>query len=202
MAKNLTFVLNNKEYPVSPTKLDRSKIYGWSEIKALDKENKQCKTLYMDKTGTLLVPKGGYTYGILDQDNNWVNKSDLTAVDLEGNPATIVPSSFSSPIILEKTANVEELLEHSITSVYELNSETDDLAKLIGENSIYTFVFNWKDDYEGDNAFLIESKSKLYLLVGKKLNFEYIGIEEQSYISNEDGEDEKEESDEIDFSMM
>jgi hypothetical protein len=200
MAKNLTFNLKGNEYSFTTTKLDRSKIYGWTEIRALDKENNLCKTLYMDRTGTLLIPKGGFTYGILDASNNWVNKSDLQAVDAEGNPAPLVPSSFASPIILEKTVTVEEVLDHAITSVYELGGEAPDLVKLVADGPIYTFIFNWKEDYEGDDAYLIESKNRLFVLVGKKLDFEYIGIEEQGFISDED--EEKEESDEIDFSMM
>jgi hypothetical protein len=200
MAKNLTFNLQGKEYPFSTAKLDRSKLYGWTEVLALDKEGKSCKTLYMDRTGTLLIPKGGFTYGILDAGNNWVDKSELQAVDMDGNPAPLVPSSFAAPVMLEKTATVEEVLDHAITSVYELNGESGELLKSVASGIIYTFIFNWKEDYEGDDAFLIESKNKLYVLVGKKLEFGYIGIEEQGFVS--DDEEEKEETDEIDFSMM
>jgi hypothetical protein len=200
MAKNLTFNLQGKEYSFTTVKLDRSKLYGWTEVIALDKNDKSCKTIYMDRTGTLLIPKGGLTYGILDAGLNWVEKSELQAIDMEGNPAPLVPSSFSAPVMLEKTATVEELLDHAITSVYELNGEIDELARIVATGNIYTFIFNWKEDYEGDDAFLIESKNRLYVLVGKKLNFEYIGIEKQGFVSDE--EEEKEESDEIDFSMM
>jgi hypothetical protein len=200
MAKNIVFNLNGKEYPFSPSKLDRSKIYGWTEILTLDSNNNPCRTFYMDKTGTLLIPKGGFTYGILDNENNWVNKSDLLPVDEDGKPAPLVPSSFSAPIVLEKSASVEDLLDHSITSVYELTGESSEFIKFISDGQIYTFIFNWREDYEGDNAFLIESKNRLYILVGKKLNFEYIGIEKTGFVSEE--EEEKEESDDIDFSMM
>ena len=87
MAKNLTFNLKGNEYSFSPVKLDRSKVYGWTEIVAYDKDDQPCKTLYMDRTGSLLIPKGGLSYGVLDADNNWVDKADIQAVDMDGNPA-------------------------------------------------------------------------------------------------------------------
>ena len=102
--------------------------------------------------------------------------------------------------MLAKGVFVEEVLDHAITTVYELNGESEEFVKMIAEGPVYSFVFNWREDYEGDTAFLIESKGKLFILVGKRLNFEYIGIDEQGYVSDE--EEEKEETGEIDFSMM
>jgi hypothetical protein len=198
MARELIFQLNSGQFPLSPTKIDRSKLYGWTEIKAMDSQNAECKTFYMDNSGTIMIPKGGVCYGIIDDNGKWVNKCDLQAVYNDGTPAQLIPSSFSNPITLDKKVSMEEYLDHSIDSIYELNGEISELLKLIGKD-IYTFTYNYRDDYEGNPAFVMESKGKLYLLVGQKLDFDFIGIEQTGIVSEEETE---EISDEIDFSMM
>lgn len=198
MARELTFQLNSSQFPLSPTKIDRSKLYGWTETKAMDAQNVECKTFYMDNSGTIMIPKGGISYGIVDSSGKWVNKTDLQAVYNDGTPAQIISSSFSAPIVLDKKVTIEEFLDHAIDSIYELNGEISELVKLIGKD-IYTFTYCYRDDYEGNPAFVMESKGKLYLLVGQRLDFEFIGIEQTGIVS----EDETEEvSDDIDFSMM
>jgi hypothetical protein len=198
MARELIFQLNETQFPFSPTKVDRNKLYGWTEVKAMDSQNAECKSLYMDRSGSIMIPKGGVSYGVLDNAGNWVNKSELLAVNLDGTPAQLIPSSFSAPIVLDKTASVEEFLDHAITSIYVLSGEGNDLINQLS-GKIYTFLFNYREDYEGDTAFLIESKGILYVLIGKKLDFEYVGIEQTSLVTEEETE---EVSEEIDFSMM
>jgi hypothetical protein len=198
MARELIFQVNASQFSFSPTKIDRSKIYGWTEIKAMDSKNVECKTFYMDRSGSIMIPKGGVSYGIIDSNGKWVNKNELLAVNPDGTPAQIIPSSFSASIVLDKTVSAEEFLDHAINAAYELSGEPAELIKLM-DGKIFTFIYNYRDDYEGDNAFVLEAKDKLYLLVGKKLDFEFVGIEQTSIVSEEEPE---ELSEEIDFSMM
>jgi hypothetical protein len=100
--------------------------------------------------------------------------------------------------VLDQIATTEEFLDHAITAAYELCGECSDLISQMDEK-IYTFTYNYREDYEGDTAFLFGSKNKLYLLVGKKIDFDFVGIEHTSIVSEEETE---EVSEEIDFSMM
>ncbi|MFV0331049.1 MAG: hypothetical protein ACK5KL_14735 [Dysgonomonas sp.] len=43
MAQELTFIVNDKNYVCSPTKLDRSKVYGTTERVILDDKIKSVK---------------------------------------------------------------------------------------------------------------------------------------------------------------
>jgi len=199
MARELIFQLSGSQFPFSPTKIDRNKLYGWTEMRAMDSNNKECKTFYTDRSGSIMIPKGGVSYGVVDTDGKWVNKTDITAVHLDGTPAQIIPSSFSAPIKLDKVVSIEEFLDHAIATIYELGGEASELIKLM-DGKIYSFIFNYRDDYEGDDAFLLESKNKLYVLIGKKLDFEFVGIEQTGIVSEEETEEVT--SDEIDFSMM
>ena len=42
MAKELTFKLADKEYGAAPVKLERKKIYGWTDTVATDRSGEVC----------------------------------------------------------------------------------------------------------------------------------------------------------------
>ncbi|MBN2534222.1 MAG: hypothetical protein JXB88_15135 [Spirochaetales bacterium] len=197
MARTLTFVLENKEYSLSPAKLNRQKLYGWKDIVPYDQNNEECQVYSIDESGTFIIPKGGSSLGMIDNQGKWVDKNELTAVDTNGNPVDIVPSSFSHPIALEQITAIEDFLDHSITSIYSLEGEHPAFADAIKKaKGLYTFIFNWRDDYEGDPAFIIESDGKLYVLVGKKNEIDFLSLPQTGAI--EEIEDEEGEE-EIDF---
>ena len=150
----------------------------------------------------MLIPKGGTGLGVVDNKGNWVDKSQMMYVNEEGNPADLVPSSFDEEIELNSSVSIEFLLEHNITSIYSLQGEENhpDFVEAVAKhNQIFSFIFNYRADYEGDPAFLIENEGELFVLVGKKIECEYIGLEGAGTI-DEVNEDEME--DELDFSMM
>ena len=204
MARKLTFQLNNQEFDLGINKLDRKKLYGFKETIAQDHEGNDCIKASIDDTGSLIIPKGGIALGIIDSDANWVNKADLKAVNLDGTDAQIVPSSFDAPISLKETVTIDEFLDYSIQYVYQLQSENDinTLIENIKNNSeIFTFTFNYRADYEGSNAFIIENDDKLFVLVGYKNNFNFIGLEESTQVSIEEDKDFSIEDD-LDFGML
>ncbi|MCX7746345.1 MAG: hypothetical protein N2645_05585 [Clostridia bacterium] len=200
MAKDLIFSIRDNQYAFSPVKIERKKLYGWTETLALDEDGNECKLVSMDESGTAIIPKGCLGLGMLNQNFEWVEKSELKVVDENGNDVDSLPSSFSSPIELNRTVTEEELLDYSIVSVYQLEGESPDLINML-QGTIYTFPFNYRDGYESRPAFLIESDGKLFILVGVPIEFSYIGLEEPVEIDNEDEEEFSEELG-IDFSMM
>ncbi len=207
MAKPLVFKLNGNEYPFLPEKIDRRKLYGWTETVALDDDGNECKVVSMDESGTVIIPKGSMGLGMINDRMEWVDKSELIAVDDNGKEVEFYASSFSAPIELDKKVTNEEFLDHSIVSVYQLDEEGEfsELLKQVSESkeSIFTFDFNYREGYDTQPAFLIESQGKLFILVGSRMDFEFVGLEQTGYI-DEVGDEEEELSDEIglDFSMM
>jgi len=205
MAKSLIFKFKDKEYPFSPVKIERKKLYGWTEKIALDDEGNECELVSMDESGTVIIPKGCMGLGILNKDFEWVDKSEIIAVDEGGNKLEPFVSSFEEPIELDKKSTPEDLLNHNISSVYQLDEEDlcDDLKNELSKGVIFTFNFNYRNGYETKPAFLIESENKLFMLVGSYIDFSYIGLEEQGYIDELETEDEDLSDDVgIDFSMM
>ena len=200
MAKNLSFTLGGAEYAAAPVKIERKKLYGWSEVIALDGEGNACTAVTVDETGSFIIPKGGTGMGIVSPDGKWAERSSLKAVDAEGRDAPLVPSSFDAPIVLDTTITSERFLEYIITALYQLEGGTE-LAAAV-KDSIYSFTYNPRSDYEGSEALLLAQDGEAFMLLGYDPGFTFIGLA-QAEVVEEAGEEEGEAEDEdIDFSMM
>jgi hypothetical protein len=206
MAKAMTFSINDKEFAVEPVKVDRKKLYGWSEIHAFDDDGNECVLVSTDASGTIIIPKGGIGLGIESDDRKWVERSRLKAINADGSDAELVPSSYSGVNELAEKATDEELLDCSITAFYHLADADADLIAAIGDD-IYKFEYCYRDSYETAPAFLLTSeaggKKELFMFTGTRNVFEFIGLNEIAVADEaEPGDDDEEESDDIDFSMF
>lgn len=200
MARQLTFRIKRKEYTVIPVKIDRKKLYGWTEIMALDEQGRTCNLVSTDDTGTLIIPKGGTALGMLSSDGKWVERTQLKTVRQDGSEAEIIPSSFSVVISLKQKVTDEEFLDYSITDFYQLDNVPDDLLKAI-EGDIYTFDYTYLDSYETTPAFLMVSDATLFMLLGYKNRFDMLCQGECSVVDDDDDYIEVTDDD-IDFSMF
>lgn len=200
MARQLTFRIKRKEYTVIPVKIDRKKLYGWTEIIALDEQGRTCNLVSTDDTGTLIIPKGGTAPGMLSSDGKWVERTQLQTVRQDGSEAEIIPSSFSVVISLKQKVTDEEFLDYSITDFYQLDNVPDDLLKAIGDD-IYTFDYTYLDSYETTPAFLMVSDATLFMLLGYKNRFDMLCLGECSVVDDDDDYIEVTDDD-IDFSMF
>jgi hypothetical protein len=200
MAKNLTFTLDGTDYAAAPIKIERKKLYGWSEVIALDGEGGECSLVGVDETGSFIIPKGGTGIGILTPDGRWVDRSSLKAVDGEGRDVPLIPSSFDAPIVLNRTASAETVLDYVVTTLYQLDGGSE-LAAAI-KDAIYAFSYNPRTDYEGSDALLLAQEGEAFMLLGHDPGFAFIGLEQAETI-DEGAEDEGEAEDaDIDFSMF
>ena len=201
MAKKLTFSIGDKEFSAEPDKVDRKKLYGWSEVFAYDDDGNECTLVAADSTG-IIIPKGGISLGILSS-GKWIERSSLITKTLDGRDAELNQSSFSKVNVLTEKATPEELLDCSISAFYHL-ANAEDFIQVIG-NDIYKFDYCFRDSYETSPAFLIVSevggKKELFMLIGVPNDFSFIGLEE-TVIADEEIDEEDEESDDIDFGMF
>ena len=205
MAKEMKFAIGGKEFAAEPVKIDRKKLYGWSEVHALDDDGNECVLVSTDSSGTIIIPKGGIGLGVLSASGQWVERSSLKTVNTDGKQAELAPSSYNVVNSLERKASEEELLDCSVTAFYHLQAE-DELISAIG-NDIYRFDYCYRDSYETSPAFLLASelagKKELFLMIGKENVFDFIGLTELAIADdNEDVDDDEEESGDIDFSMF
>ena len=202
MAKPLIFKLEEKEFQLEPVKLDRKKLYGWSEKIALDEQNNECELLTFEPRTMSILPSGAVGQGMISQEGEWVERSQLKAVTADGTAAEKIPSAFDAPIVLDQTVSEEEFLDHYITAIYTLQGEENcpEFVKQIAIGPIFTFQFSYRAGFNSNPAFLVESQGELFVLVGKKSSFEFVGYEQVGYLDEED--DTTESFDDFDFGMM
>jgi hypothetical protein len=201
MSRNLNFILKGQEYAAKPVKVDRSKLYGWTALKALCDDGSECSIVSMEETGSLVIPKGGMGMGMLSPEGEWVERSSLKAIKADGSPAEPVPSSFSAPIELQEIVDAETFLDHKINLVYQLDGAAE-LISAMGDD-IYCFNYSFRDSFKGDPAFILASGNSLFMLIGEKLEFEMLSLAQAETVDDDDDSDEEEDdSDDLDFSMM
>lgn len=198
MARQLTFELKRNSYRVTPVKVDRRKLYGWTEIEATDDAGEPCEVVTTDETGQLIIPRGGTAVGLLTPRGEWVERSELKSVDADGKPARLLPSSYAEPVVLRRKVTAEEFFNHDITDFYALGDASEALLRAVGQ-AIYTFEYCYSEGCEGNPAFVLAADDGLFLLVGERLQFEAVGYDEPEFI-DEPQEDDADEG--VDFAMF
>ena len=199
MAKELIFKLGGADYGAAPVKLERKKIYGWTDTVATDKDGNVCGSAYLSPDDALVIPSGGLQQATVDSEGRWVKKSELTAYSEDGQEVLpVLPSSFDAPIELKEKATKEEFLDNDWESVYQLVNA--DLAAAVG-NDIYKFEFSYRGGTNHNDGYLINTPGGLFLFAGDRQEFPLISLAEETTIDdNEEPEDES--IDELDFSMF
>lgn len=200
MPRQLTFVIKRRKYQASPVKIDRRKLYGWTQIEATDDAGSPCEVVSADETGRVIIPRGGTAVGLLTPRGEWVERSELKTVTAEGKPAKLLPSSYNTEIALKQKTTTDEYLNHNITDFYALEDAPEELVRAVGED-IYTFSYCYTEGCEGFPAFVLASGGELFLLIGQRLRFEMVGYEEPGYI-DDDPDDEDADEQEVDFAMF
>ena len=198
MAKELQFKLNGKDFAAAPVKLERKKIYGWTDIVATDKAGDVCGSAYLSPDDALIIPSGGLKQAIVNEDGRWVDKSELTAYNEEGTEVLpVLPSSFDAPIALKQKATIEEFLDNEWDSVYQLAAPA--LAEVVGD-LIYKFDFSYRGGTSHSDAYLMNTPNGLFLFTGNRQEFPLLTLAEETVI--DDNEETEEDIDELDFGMF
>lgn len=203
MAKPLVFHLGETEFSLTLNKVDRSKLYGYKDVQALDDSQQECDLATLAGDGRTLIGRGGTGLGWLDVDGCWREKSQLTPVDRDGKTIEPVGSSFGTPIKLFDTVTVEEYLEHNVRLVYAMDAEgdVDDAMAELKRGTIFRFPYSYRGGLEADAAFLLlNDKGELMMAVGTQTEIEYIGMQAPAVTVTEEGD--SDDSELMDFDMI
>lgn len=199
MAKELIFKLAGTDFAAAPVKLERKKIYGWTDTVATDRDGNECSSAYLSPDDALIIPSGGLKQATVDEGGRWLEKGELTAYSEDGQEVLpLLPSSFDAPIELSRKATKEEFLDNDWESVYQLvNAE---LATAVGDD-IYKFDFNYIKGTNHNDAYLLNTPGGLFLFAGDHQEFPLVSLAEETTIDDTE-EPEDESLDELDFSMF
>ncbi|MCM1139306.1 MAG: hypothetical protein NC248_12125 [Bacteroides sp.] len=200
MAKQLTFQIGNRGFSLEPVKVDRKKIYGWSETQVTDQNGSLCSSALLNDDGMTVAPSGATKPGMLSDEGQWVNRDELVALDGNGTEAKPVASSFDEVINLRNIVSLDDFLSMNIDSIYQLaGEEAAEIATIIGSN-IYGFDFSYRGGYQTSDACILASDGNLFVLMGTRTEFPYVSIGEEGILDEENVEEAMEE--EIDFNMF
>ena len=188
MGRKVSFKIEGSLLESEIVKVDRTKLYGTSEKIVYNTNKEECvlSDLY---EGSIILPRGSVGQVLIDENGNSVSRSELIGFNLQGEKVKKVPSIFSIENNCKKV-EIDEFISSSIKSIYQLVIDEDQIEtwkKFFTNNEVYLFEFNYREDYEGDEAFLISNEDGFFISVGKSNEFEFL---ELSNISVEDTDEE------------
>lgn len=200
MARKAELSINGQSFLAEFLKVDRKKIYGWSTVEVFDEKGSECRMANLAE-GRYVLPSGSSALVILNAKGETVSQSSLIGVDAQGNRVELVPSIYDQTVVLRE-ANMDEYFSLAVKSVYQLNIEEipDRIMADLKSGKIYYFIFNYRADYEGDDAYLLSNGMNVFAITGKCSDFEFIGLNdnEQNLVLDEEPIVEEE----MDFAMF
>ena len=203
MAKPLVLTFGEEQFPFALCKVERSDLYGFIEVETLDEQGRKCSTATLADDGRSIIASGGTAIVQLSPEGNWVEKKTLSPCDGQGKKIEPVASSYSAPVALTKTCSIEDYLSHDIRSVYQITCETgfEKLMDELKKGTIFQFPYSFRGGLEPDVGFLLMAADGTpFLAVGCPTKLEFVGFDQSAGIVSDEDEGDEEES--LDFSMM
>ena len=200
MARQAEFIINRTSVMAELKKVDRKKIYGWSTVDVFDENGSKCK-LASISDGIHVLPSGSSSLLKFNDKGETVSSSDLVGFNQKGEKVEKVPSIYDGKVEL-KESTIDDYLSLAVKTVYQLNMEDDTtMLSELKDGKVFSFVFNYRADYEGDDAFLISNGETAFAVIGKIADLEFVGMNdnEKELVVNEE---ESSEEDELDFAMF
>lgn len=201
MAKALAVHLNGEVSRFGFARLDRTKLYGRKERQVVDQEGKRCSSAYLSADGAALVPTGGLALLYVDEAFATIERSALRAVDDEGADLPLLPSTLDIEQELSGPVAAQQVLDHTIHTVYQLLEETlgANLSSALSAGQIFSAPFIFRDDYQAQTLFLVRNDSGTFALVGSPRGFAFVRREAPTVSAADDAD---ELADDLDFTMM
>ena len=204
MARKLSFSVPSKKakFSVAITKVDRSKLYGNTNVEAYDENGNKCELVSIASDGQTLFGRGGIAFATKNQDGEFVNKSTLTPIDEEGEVIEMSESSFVGDIEITETATVEEYLSHRVKSVYMLDDAEDPeaLRQLLADGEIFTFPFSYRKGIIVDTAFLLANEAgDPFMILTTPSDIQFLSFKDNTPL---DVEEEDGDEDAFDFGAL
>lgn len=201
MAKTIVVQFKGEDSTFSFSKVEREKMYGKKERVVVDEKGQKCSSAWLTADGSALVLSGGTAHVYVDERWSAFETEERRAVDLEGKPLEVTPSTLG--VVQElKPSTVERLLDHTTAVVYQLDPESfdDGLKDALAKGGIFEAPFQYRDGLTADVMFLVQNDEGAFALIGKPTGFQTIVRE--SLPEPETAETEDELGDDLDFSMM
>ncbi len=199
MQRLLEILYDGKGSSFTVSKIARSKLYGSKQRIPVDGQGQECARAALTRDGVHILPAGGTAMLYLDGHNDVVERSQLRAIDLEGDVIKPGKSSPDAALDVSQAVEAAEVLECSITRAYALEPVfiCAELEESLSRGAIYRLP-----ECNGRQRFLIGNGEGYFMLVGERTGFEFIGLAEADLSPPDIGEDGYDVDDDLDFRMI
>ena len=200
MAKNIVLSLQGVESSFSFKPIDRAQLYGKKKRLNLDKDGNPCSRGSLLGDGSLLLKSGMTGQGYFLEDGTFLKQADLEGFKLDGTSLEKVPSTLDVAQNLIGPVNPSEVLDLKIKTIYGLNEENlgSKLKESLSKGDIYSFTFNYREDYLAEKGFILNNENGYFVLIGNPVQHNWLSLDVTPVILDQEIED----SDEIDFEML
>ena len=167
MAKPIVLEFEGAQSSFDLAKLDRARLYGSRKRIPLDQNGQACIKAALTTDGLYLLQSGMTAQGYFDEDGRWLQRSQLSGLDVDGNVLELRPSTLGVTQIAV-AVDPSELLRYTTVAIYLLEAIGVDgvLDARLGAGEVFRFGFNYGSDFHLETAFLIKNADGYFCLVG------------------------------------
>jgi hypothetical protein len=200
MAKKIVLSLAGEESSFSFKPIERSLLYGKKRRLNLDKDGENCSRGTLLGDGSLLLKSGMTGQGYFLDDGTFLKQSDLEGFNFDGTALEKVPSTLDVSQSLEGPVDPSEVLDLKIKTIYGLTEEHlgKKLKQSLLNGEIFSFIFNYREDYHAEKAFILGNENGYFVLIGNPVQHNWLSLDVAPIILDQEIED----SEEIDFEML
>jgi len=203
MAKPIIVSHKGRESSFEFRKLSRSKLYGRKQRIPVGPDGEKCTRASLTLDGSLMLLSGMTAQGYFSENGDWIPNKELVGLDADGKEVAQQPSTLGVVQKLRGPLTSQEILDLRTASVYILDpGEVDPaLQKAMDAGDVFGFDFNYRANYQMEQACLLSNKEGVFVLVGQPAEPEWCELESVATISPQAETDEDEEED-LDFEMF
>jgi len=202
MQRILEITHDGKLSSFTVAKITRSKLYGSKRRIPIDGQGQECSRAALTRDGRFILANGGTDVLYLDKQGDVAERSQLQAIDADGEVIAPGESTSNAMIDVGQVVEAAEVLDCAITHAYALEPVfiSVELETSLSQGIIYSLP---QQSMSGNNraAFLFGNNEGYFLLLGEQAGFEFIGLEETD-LSPPDIENDYDDGDNIDFGML
>ena len=199
MAREILLNFNKKKSSFAISKIDRKKLYGFKKRLFLDEKGKECSKANLEEETGILFVNSDISSCYLDHKGNYIEKSDLEAINENGKKVKKEDSTIGKEVNLN-SITTEDALNLKVNSVYHLEPKEFDknLKSKLDKGEVFSFPFNYYADFKLEDGIILKSEKEYFALIGRKTSCHWVG--ENSDDLPEDVEEF--EDNDLDFEMM
>ena len=176
MAREIFLKLDKKKSSFEISKIDRKKLYGFKKRLFLDDKGEECSKANLEEETGIVFVNSDINSCYLDHKGNYIEKSDLEAINENGKKVKKEDSTIGREVNLN-SITTEDALNLKVNSVYHLEpKEFDKNLKLKLDNGeVFSFPFNYYADFKLEDGIILKSEKEYFALIGRKTSCHWVG---------------------------